>query len=399
MTVLFPITLVAWYLPDLPGARELGTLVGALTVVAAALAVPRHDRVVTSRVPWPLVLFGVWACASLVWSADRAGSARALLDLVVLLAVGIAVGVRMTVPEVHRAVFSTVRWILVVTAVSLVVAPGWAMVPAEDGAPGWHGPFSHKNDLGAFCAVAVVTVWFGPRRSRWVWMVLALVLLAGSQSSTAVAVVALAAAVVGWQRLAASIREARHRGVFGAVSLVATLGVLVAAVTRFDLFAVALGRSGSLTGRTEIWTAVWRHVVERPIAGYGWGGVWREWSAPTQEIWREVRFPAFYAHNGYLDLALQVGVVGLALFLLALGPAIRTLWRDRADGAALWGLLIILTSLVAAVTESAPFTGRGLLLLVPLVVAVASGPGLLSAPTAEPSTTTPERPALSRSSG
>jgi exopolysaccharide production protein ExoQ len=371
MALLFPAALVAWYFPDLPGAREVGTALGALAV--AVLAISPGDRRAGARVPWALVLFAAWASASLLWSADRAGSVRALLDLAALLGVGVAAGLRLSLTDLHGAVLRAVRLIVLVTALSLVLLPGWATAPAEDGAPGWHGPFSHKNDLGAFCAVAVITLWFGPRRTRWPWTIVAAVLLIGSQSSTAVALVVVAGGVVAWQHLFASVRQVGYRAVLVAVSLVGLVGLVVAAVTRFDLFAVALGRSGSLTGRTEIWTAVWRHIGERPLAGFGWGGVWREWSAPTQAIWREVRFPAFYAHNGFLDVALQVGVVGLLLLLAVLAPSLAGLWRARWSDTAFWGFLIIVATMVAALTESAPFTGRGLLLLVPLAVAVASG--------------------------
>jgi len=39
-----------------------------------------------------------------------------------------------------------------------------------------------------------------------------------------------------------------------------------------------------------------------------------------------------YAHNGILEIALQLGVVGVVLFLLTMGQAIRNAWMCSRGG-------------------------------------------------------------------
>ena len=93
----------------------------------------------------------------------------------------------------------------------------------------------------------------------------------------------------------------------------------------------------------------------RPLQGWGWGGVWTEESQPTLEMWREARFQAFYAHNGYLDVLLQVGAVGGALLASIVLITAARLVMLRARPLAVWGVLLLLTLCLSAFSESGPF--------------------------------------------
>jgi len=153
----------------------------------------------------------------------------------------------------------------------------------------------------------------------------------------------------------------------------AALGLLGAAAMLWpDVVFRVLGRDSSLTGRRAIWTAVEHWIGERPVLGYGFGGVWDPSSPLTMAIWRESRFDAFYAHNGYLDIPLQVGVIGLVLLIAVLvGILVAAIRPVRSVGS--WPLGVLVLLLLTATTESAPFSGNGLLLVALLA-------GVLTAP-------------------
>jgi O-antigen ligase len=103
----------------------------------------------------------------------------------------------------------------------------------------------------------------------------------------------------------------------------------------------------------------------------GWGGVWQPSSPPTLEMWREARFDAYYAHNGYLDIMLQLGAIGALLFIAILAGTMWRLARAPATAGSLWGLTLLTVLALAAITESAPFTsGIGLLSI--LVIATSA---------------------------
>ncbi len=72
----------------------------------------------------------------------------------------------------------------------------------------------------------------------------------------------------------------------------------------------------TFTGRDEIWQFALDHIAQRPLFGFGfeafWGTptCWPHWN--YQESWG---YRASDAHNGYLNLAVTTGLVGLAFAL------------------------------------------------------------------------------------
>ncbi|MGY1840831.1 MULTISPECIES: O-antigen ligase family protein [unclassified Modestobacter] len=328
------------------------------------LLLPRGERG-RLRLSVPLALFGLWCLASYIWSADPQTSVRRLVDLVALLLVGWATSQVLGAAGARRVLARAVKYVLVVSVVTLVALPGWATEPGGDGAPGWHGPFPHKNGLGFFCALAAITLWSELPRGwpRRLWLGLVAVLLIGSQSASALAAGATAAVVMAWFTLRDANGSLRVR-IAADTAAVSALGVLAAvAVLWPEVFFAALGRDTSLTGRRAIWTAVDTAIDERPLLGYGFGGVWGETSPVTLALWRESRFDAFYAHSGYLDIWLQVGGVGLALLVVLLIVTLRGALQARAHQAGAWPLGVMVLLLLTAITESEPFTGNGLLLI------------------------------------
>ena len=137
---------------------------------------------------------------------------------------------------------------------------------------------------------------------------------------------------------------------------------IVVMFTDFSLLPSLLGRGSTLSGRTGIWTSVLHAIGRRPIQGYGFGGVWASPVPPSSEIWKELKFHAFHAHSGYLDLTLQTGIIGLALFMVAMLAAIHRC-SARGGNAGRWAAVLLVLSCLNAVVESSPFFGAGLLLV------------------------------------
>ena len=82
-----------------------------------------------------------------------------------------------------------------------------------------------------------------------------------------------------------------------------------------DLLLGVLGKDSTLTGRTEIWLATINLIKQRPLLGWGYMATWVPTDAPTTEIWDQLRWPVPNAHNAYLDVTLELGLVGLGLLL------------------------------------------------------------------------------------
>jgi len=70
-----------------------------------------------------------------------------------------------------------------------------------------------------------------------------------------------------------------------------------------------LGRDTTLTGRIYIWSKLVPYAQKKLLLGYGFGGFW------TTSLRTQI---AVTAHNGYLDTILNLGILGLMLFLTLL---------------------------------------------------------------------------------
>ncbi len=161
--------------------------------------------------------------------------------------------------------------------------------------------------------------------------------------------------------------------------LIAT--VLVAAIAN-ALFAVnsavleASGRDASLTGRTGIWQTVLSEPIN-PVLGTGYTAFWL--GERLQRIWSLYpRTRLLQAHNGYIEVYLNLGVVGLALLGGVLWTGLRNARRrllsahyetgNLADSLHTFGIAYILAYLIYNITE-ATFVGLNFLFILFLLVA------------------------------
>jgi O-antigen ligase len=129
----------------------------------------------------------------------------------------------------------------------------------------------------------------------------------------------------------------------------AVLAVLVV-VTYASGDEAALTRSGqaseatSLTGRTDVWPEALRFIGERPVLGWGAG---TSSDLYASLVWQgRLWWFAYDSHQMFLSVALETGIVGLALF--GGGLTAVALARRRARGAE----AIVLAIVVNGLTDS-----------------------------------------------
>jgi O-antigen ligase len=109
-----------------------------------------------------------------------------------------------------------------------------------------------------------------------------------------------------------------------------SIGALVTATVLTEKAFVLnlLGKDPTLTGRSEIWDAVFRQVEQSPWLGFGFAAFWQKTSAPAQWVRSQTGWAVPTAHNGWIDLIVQVGWIGAFLFAITfvaacLGAAFR----------------------------------------------------------------------------
>jgi exopolysaccharide production protein ExoQ len=82
-----------------------------------------------------------------------------------------------------------------------------------------------------------------------------------------------------------------------------------------------VGKDATLTGRTLIWQHAFDSIANHPIAGLGYAAFWQVGSWSAEQIWLFMQIPGktgFHFHDMYLQIAVDLGVIGLSVFIATL---------------------------------------------------------------------------------
>jgi exopolysaccharide production protein ExoQ len=337
-------------------AFPLLALVGALALVRPGRLRFRPHHAMA----WALAAFLGWQFLSIAWAAEPILTGKRLLVLA-MLALGAAGFARQwTLPGLMGIV-------AVATALHLVLGVGtevWleTFQPLE---PGYRFAGTlHPNQQGINCALLALTALHfarsgSTRAARWaasagLWSGLAFLFLTRSRTAAAAAVLAL---LLVYLLDAPPLRRAAAAAVACAAG--ALLFLLQAnGVLRSSGALLLLGREDSslstLTGRTDIWGFALQRAAERPILGYGYNSFWSP--RHTAEVSAVVDWKISEGHSAYLDTLLNLGVVGLLLFVavlgVGLGGALSAHRRSREPALAV-GAAILLFGALDGLLESA----------------------------------------------
>ncbi len=333
--------------------------VGGLVMLGPA---KRIGRIIVAA---PTVAIVTWWIASYFWTFNIYGWRSETQNLVPLIVAFVVLVSLLPGRYFQSALAAGCYAGIGYTVLQLIVHPGAAMVN-PDGVPGWRGGFIHKNAMGPFMLFAVLAIASFDRPSwrRRIAIFVALVLIVMSKSTTTIAagfVVLIVYLVVTRLSVASSRASATIiLGALGAVMLVAGF---------FSYIGPALlgisGEDPTLSRRTDIWAGVIEAIDKRPWIGYGAGGVWGNPNAePGRSIRRNLGFHIAHAHNGFLEILLILGIVGLALFVWLQLATIRLAIRNLRTESTISRFVIsyIVLTIMLSIVEVA-FLGIWLALL------------------------------------
>jgi exopolysaccharide production protein ExoQ len=247
-----------------------------------------------------------------------------------------------------------VGWLSLIVYVALP-SVGHETAAGYEGA--MRGVFSQKNSLGEAMLLAVSCyVYLLVDRPKSIagplWrlgLLLVCIYLARSATSLVIAMVIMAIGAVFWS--AANWR--RRAVVVYVLGVFSILVVATALVDSVQLMAI-LDRDPSFTGRLPLWDAAFQAAMQRPWLGYGYSGFWNEDSKIVQSIWAAIEWQAPSAHNGYLDIMLQIGLIGLALYAWVWGSIVWNsllAWWEGTLPEARWILLFMFINVILNLDE------------------------------------------------
>lgn len=317
----------------------------------------RTDVLKTLTVSIPPLLLGVWIFLSSSWTEDVERTAFLVRLQLPLLLGFMIMGAVLSDRDVMKWLLRAGQFVLLISVAATAALPTTRQGALLNGEvlEGWHALFPHKNDLGPFLAIffGVVIVADKNPWTRWPTLIATSVMLIGSQSITGLTSAMVAVAALTWLR-ANERADDRVMSIAVVVTTVVAVAGALGARAGLPIFLEATGKDPTFSGRTDIWAAVWGAVVERPLLGYGRGGLF--FSPPNDisiELWRQIGFRAPHAHNGVLDLTSQIGIIGLALFAVlfisTFSASIRSYRRGEIFGS--FALVFLATLAVASLSE------------------------------------------------
>lgn len=338
---------------DLIGWIGWGVLAGILAIGCVTYLVvrrpsrsPQSTRMPLRRVPKSLVLFLLLALASVAWSFYPLPTAIAFVTQTATTAAGAFLALRLTWAQVLRALGAALRWIIGLSLLfELVVAvfvrhPVLPLVHQPGGNySARHLPQAYywsrdlllnggqiqgilgNSNLLAMCALLALIVFGIQLRDRTVrpisglvWLALAAGTFVLTRSSTVIIAAVAVAIVLGFAAWARHISPARRLPLY-----LSAAGLLVAIAASTSLLWGTIlhvfGKSEDLTGRVTIWQQVIGLAAQRPVAGWGWTSYWAPWVKPFTDLAERNGVIYLQAHNAWLDVWLQLGVIGVVVFL------------------------------------------------------------------------------------
>jgi exopolysaccharide production protein ExoQ len=155
----------------------------------------------------------------------------------------------------------------------------------------------------------------------------------------------------------AAFRKFDDKSLLLLTGLSVTLLVLVvsASLPLLPSFLSLFSRNTTLSGRTYVWAIVIRSIMKRPILGYGFYAFWQGMTGESANTIVAVNWTFGYAHNGILELMLQLGLLGTTVFFVTLVQALRNAWiclRNRRPSAADWYVGLIVLTILYNVDEA-----------------------------------------------
>jgi exopolysaccharide production protein ExoQ len=320
-------------------------------VGAAALLVRYYrDTLFVIRRNWSLAVLLFLALVSFIWADSPALVLQRSIAVFGATLLGIAMAIRLSVEDQLRLLSWLLRIIAALSLVCVLLFPEYGISGLVLGQREWQGVFPYKNALGSVMALSLLVEWHLPAHTRFakimsrLAMLLSAVLLFFSGSITPLVALLGSLIFVGMYKFAAQrLRIPMYAIVLAILLIVATgFSVLLAGSQSVT---DALGRTSDLTGRTEIWTIVASIVPARPVLGYGYEGFWFGASPESQAIDQAMGETIVYSHNGYLEVLLNLGAIGLLLTLAFLGAGVKRAFHfaeGNRSSVALWPLAFLL---------------------------------------------------------
>ncbi|MBX3193969.1 MAG: O-antigen ligase family protein [Microbacteriaceae bacterium] len=338
--IVFGMSLVAPFVRVMLGWPGALAALALVTIAAAAsLAARRGEIEWRGILPVSLLTFMAWMIVSVFWSEYTWASIGGIAYSLAWMFLGAFVALSRDLIQVVRALGDALRAVLLASLVVEIVSGILIDAPLHflgvaghlaEGGP-IQGIAGTRNALGFIAGLAILTFWIefrtrSVRRTVSVpFLVLACLMVLASRSPVTfvvLAVVGLAGLLlVVLRRVPATARTTLQP----IILIVAVAAAAVSWVFRVRILNF-LDAASDFEARTRVWQQLSALADRHPVEGWGWVGIWPVEVFPYSSVRLPSGRAADSALNAFVDTFFQLGLIGLALLVLALGLGFARSW-------------------------------------------------------------------------
>lgn len=336
--------------------------------IVAGLLMLRFKTVIRAWPAWvALGCVVALAFASKYWSLDPATTSRRVIAMTISGSFAMYLGSTFHGPHLPRLLTRCVLILALMSLFMILAAPSIG-IHQDVNAGMWRGVWYEKNQMGMVMAAGgtAAAAWAVSedrlRLTPLLAILLCVLLVLATRSKTSLLCIILGVGMVGvlWtlKRGGPALAVASvWMGVVGAAA-----GWWLWTYESAEILA-ALGKDPSLTGRTGIWDALFVTIAERPWTGYGYNAFWGIDSAPATWVRYQTGWLVPSAHNGWIDLLVQLGWPGAVLVgTIMTSSYVLTLARLPTAGLreGFWGIAYLSVYILLSFSESVLVSAQNL---------------------------------------
>jgi exopolysaccharide production protein ExoQ len=386
--VIFGLSLATPFFRVMMGWPGVVAALAVIVVLAAvSLAARRGEIEWRGILPVSLLAFVGWMTLSVFWSEYTWSTVGGIFYALVFAFLGAFVALSRDLIQVVRALGDALRGLLLASVVVEVVAGilldtalPFLGVTGDLAAGGpIQGIAGTRNALGFLAGLAILTFWIEIRTQsvrRFIsipFLVLAFGLVLVSRSPVTFVVLG----VVGLTGLTlVLLRRIPSRARATLQPIILVVAVIAAALSWVFRVRILnfLDAASDFSVRIRVWQQLSALSDRHSVEGWGWVGAW----PPKVFPYSSIRLPSGRAPgsalDAYVDVSFQLGLIGLALFALALGLGFVRGWLVASEARStvnVWPALTLALLGAVGLAESYPLTEGGLVLLVACCIAAA----------------------------
>jgi exopolysaccharide production protein ExoQ len=313
--------------------QQAGSLSGLVmaSLPLAYLAVRRRQAREILKTRWVLLAVPAFALLSVLWSEAPDVSAKYGIEMWLTAAAGIGLSAALRPTAMLKGACLAFA---VYLFFSLALGKYTVMGDAGGGSSAaFVGLGDGKNLLADIAStgalIAITTALVGLRQRKPMWTAIGLgtllaavrIIIAARSAGATLAVAGAAMVLLALALLSLMPRPGR----IGAIVLTfASVGIFAAAFKDIGNLLLSLGlqmfdKDATLTGRTYLWYRAHDLIAEKPWFGRGLYAFWRQGNTDAEGLWQYAGIlgrSGFNFHNTLVELTVQLGMIGAAVFVL-----------------------------------------------------------------------------------